>query len=280
MLPNFIVIGAAKSGTTSLWQYLVAHPEIFMSRQKELVYFSKPEWRERLSWYEEQFAGSTEPLRGEASVRYSQHPFVPGVAARIHELIPDARLIYMVRDPLPRAISAYVQNVASGGEKRTIDEAFADLDDPTNEYLCSSRYAAQLDEYLEHFSEEQIFVADQTELLHDRANTLARIFEFLGVDRSFRSQRFDELVNTRQRQMGQTRIGVRLRTTPAANMIRRLPKPIGTPVVALLRRAFWRKVEREPKLDPALATEFVDRVRPDAERFSGITGLPIDHWTL
>ena len=102
MLPNLIVIGAPKGGTTSLHHYLGAHPDVFMSRRKELGLFDREDWRDRVEWYERQFPDRPRGYAGESSPAYSMHPTVAGVPERIHELLPDARLIYLVRDPVER----------------------------------------------------------------------------------------------------------------------------------------------------------------------------------
>lgn len=280
MLPNFLVIGAAKSGTTSLWGYLDAHPDVFMSQKKELNFFCDPGWKQKLDRYEEQFEAATQPRRGEASVYYSMHPFKPGVAPRVYELLPDAKLIYLVRDPVPRAISGYVQNVAVGYEDRPIDEAFADLDDPANEYVCSSRYASQVKQYLELFDRDRIWIGEQADLLNDRAGTLRSIFEFLDIDADFASDRFDELVNVRSRQMRPTQLGYKLRVSKPAMLIRRLPAPIGTPLANLARNIFYRRIEQNPGLDPVLRAGFLERIRPEVAELEEIAGRRFDNWTL
>src|SRR5205823_11980303 len=94
-LPNLLIIGAAKAGTTSLHRYLDLHPSIFMSRSKELQLFNQDDWRERRDWYRAQFPTAA-PVRGESSGAYTMHPVLPCVPERIKATIPDARLIYLV----------------------------------------------------------------------------------------------------------------------------------------------------------------------------------------
>lgn len=279
MRPNFVIIGAQKCGTTSLWAYLREHPEVFMSERKELDFFCRADWRDHLDWYEEQFATATEPAIGEASPHYSMAPAIPGVAAAVAETIPNAKLIYLVRDPLKRAVSSYVHAVAHGVESRPLNEAFAHLDDPTNRYVCASRYGSQLREYLQFFPKERVFVEDCAALLTERLRTLAAIFAFLGVDPSFTSERFEVLLNTRERMMGKTKLGFRLRETATANWIRRLPEPVSTQVANALRRVFWRPIDRYPALDPEVARRFIDTIRPDVEDLRDLTGKAFDSWT-
>src|ERR1700694_4198191 len=90
MLPNLIVIGGAKCGTSSLHYYLRLHPEIFMSRQKELNFFiEEMNWSEGLHWYEAQFQnGAQYAIRGESSPQYTRYPIFRGVPERMHQVIP------------------------------------------------------------------------------------------------------------------------------------------------------------------------------------------------
>ncbi len=279
MLPQFIVIGAGKSGTTSMWSYLAEHPQIFMAQKHELNFFSEADWRERLDWYSSQFAGSSEPLRGEKSVYYTMYPFKPSVAGRIHEVIPDVKLIYLVRDPIPRIVSHYVQAVVQGVEQRPLDEAVVPLDDPANWYVCTSRYASQLREYLRVFAREQILVIDHADLSTEREPTLRRVFEFLGVDETFRPD-LERTLITRERQRKPTAVGWRLSQSAAANVIRRLPAPVGAPLAETARRVFYRPVEQRPELDPVLEERLTELLRPEAEGLREITGLPFSSWAV
>lgn len=103
MRPNLVVIGAAKCGTTSLHEYLNAHPQIAMSREKELDFFvAEKNWSRGLDWYEAQFEDA--PIRGESSVSYAAFPEYQGVPERIVRALPDARVIYLVRDPVERVV--------------------------------------------------------------------------------------------------------------------------------------------------------------------------------
>jgi hypothetical protein len=120
-----MIIGAAKAGTTSLHRYLDQHPSIFMSRQKELKLFSRDDWREHLDWYRGQFP-STLPVRGESSPVYSMDPWFPGVPERVKELLPDALLVYLVRDPVERLVAQYVEQFALRLEHRSHDAALMD----------------------------------------------------------------------------------------------------------------------------------------------------------
>jgi hypothetical protein len=106
--------------------------------------------------------------------------------------VPDAKFVYVVRDPVERTISHYHHLVASEGERRTLEEALADLSDPRSPSICASLYGLQLELYLRQFPQERMMVVDQADLLGDRRSTLRRVFAFLEVDEGFDSPRFED----------------------------------------------------------------------------------------
>src|SRR5438309_2284856 len=140
MLPNLIVIGAARCGTTSLHKYLAAHPEIAMSREKELSFFvEEKNWSRGLGWYAAQF-GAQAPVRGESSPAYSAFPLYRGVPERMARTVPDAKLVYLVRDPIARIASHYTHRSASWPDTGALE---AWLADPARRdwFVAPSRYA-------------------------------------------------------------------------------------------------------------------------------------------
>jgi hypothetical protein len=187
-LPNLIIIGGLKCGTTSIHHYLGLHPEINMSKPKELNFFVEElNWDLGLDWYRGRFDGNF-AVRGESSPHYTNLPRFTGVAERIREHIPDARLIYMVRDPISRILSHWTHAVGAGYETRPMEEILS-RDDQT--YVTRSRYWMQLQPYLELFDRSQIEVISQEELQGDREATMRRAFRFAGVDEDFTSEQFD-----------------------------------------------------------------------------------------
>lgn len=179
MLPNLLVIGAQKGGTTSLWQYLQGHPEIYMSQPKEIHFFNRDDnWARGADWYEGHFVNATGfAVRGEATPGYTRAGVWPHSAQRAASLVPEARLIYILRDPLARIRSHYLHNVSLGIERRAFAEAV--LSDP--QYVDASRYAEQAHRWLHFFSSEQFLFLLSHDLRADRQATMERVFDFLGV---------------------------------------------------------------------------------------------------
>lgn len=179
-VPNFFIIGAHKAGTTSLYHYLRAHPQVFMPEEKEPVHLTRPDFeddavrRDYLALFDG--AGEARAI-GEACTRKAWFPIFVGAPHRIARLSPQARIIYLLRDPVERMRSQYVDLVASGREPRDITAAL--LTGAT--YTYPSRYALQIEQYLRVLDREQILLVTSDDLRNDRAGTLARIYGFLGV---------------------------------------------------------------------------------------------------
>jgi sulfotransferase family protein len=188
--PNFLVIGAMKAGTTSLFHYLRAHPQVAMSPLKEVDFFvEEGNWGRGFPWYLRQF-DSADPrviAIGEASTSYTKYPRFTGVPARIASLLPDVRLIYLLRDPVERIRSHYEHRLSVGTERAPLEEAIRT--EPI--YLTISRYAAQLDQYRDYFSGDRILLVTSEDLRDRRLPTMRRIHEFLGVDPDHRSEVLD-----------------------------------------------------------------------------------------
>ena len=181
-LPDLVVIGAMKCGTTSLHAYLDGHPHVGMSDPKELNFFFGPEdagnWHRGVDWY----AGHFDPacaVRGEASPGYTS-PSHPEVAARMAAVIPSARLLYAVRDPVRRALSQYQHHRREGTETRSPADA---LLDPGSQYVARGRYLERLEPFLATGAfDDRITVVAQEEMETDLGTTMRRVFADLGVD--------------------------------------------------------------------------------------------------
>lgn len=207
-LPDFIIMGAQKAGTTSLFHYLGQHPQLMPSLKKEVHYFdggSNPNidnYKKGPEWYRSNF-----PIRKEsqstsktfeASPLYIFNPLVP---ERIADLVPQVKLIALLRNPTERAISHFFHEKRNGREPLSIMEAFQYEEErlrpvfDRNEYKnnvfihCSYKsrglYHEQIKRYLNYFPMENILTVNSEKLFTDPVGTLRRIFEFVGVDAEF-----------------------------------------------------------------------------------------------
>jgi len=266
-IPNLFIVGAMKCGTTSLHNYLDQHPAISMSSVKEPSIFVRPDWQEELAGYE-LLIHAQAPVRGESSTDYTKYPLYPDVPARIADVAPHAKLVYLVRDPVSRCVSHWLHNAQRGYEKRPFDEALRDCDNPQNSYVSPGRYATQLERYLEHFGLDQLLVLDQRKLLDDRRATVRRVFRFLGVDDGFASRGFDAELNRADWKLGP--LGARLRRSPARAVYRRLP-PSLKPPLGWVRRRMLSPIER-PDVDPVLKAELAAVYEDELNRLERLTG--------
>ena len=197
-LPGFLVIGAQKAGTTALYAYLRWHPGITGPSWKEVSFFDRHWWRGE-PWYRGHFPlGAGERLVGEASPSYLFHPLAP---ARARSLVPDAKLVALLRNPVDRAYSQYQHEVALGREPLSFEDALAAEEERTrgeverlvadprafsrawwdHTYVARGRYAEQLERWLAVFPREQLLVVATEELGERPAETYASILRFLGV---------------------------------------------------------------------------------------------------
>jgi Sulfotransferase domain len=274
-LPNLIIIGAQKCGTTSLHNYLDSHPEISMSRIKEMNFFlSSSNWDRGVEWYASHFDPSA-PVRGEASPNYTNLPESRDTAERIHSVVPSVKLIYLVRDPLERMASGFVHRQKLGLERRSFAEAVMD---PDSHYVARSRYASQLRPFLRLFPREQILVETQERLLRDREMTLRGIFRFLEVDDGFTSPEFGRIWEQTE--------GKGLAYSLAARAVVRLPESSGAlprtlrwPFQRLLRSRLLggRKTER-PVYDERLRQQARQWFKDEVEELQELTGLDLKDW--
>lgn len=190
--PGLFVIGAMKSGTTYLNKLLGAHPEIFMCSPEEPSYFVEPRqlrtlwpeaWDEGFWRSEDNYlqlfrsAGDASHL-GESSTNYTKRPLADGVPERILEFNPDARFIYLMRDPIERTISHYWHRVRYHAERRPMLQAIK----AEPRYLDVSHYAMQLIPYLDLFGPDRVAVLSFEQLTHDPMSAMRQLYQWLDVD--------------------------------------------------------------------------------------------------
>ncbi len=178
MKVDFLIIGAQKSGTTSLANQLSTHNNILISIPKEPHFFSKnPDWKESISEYHRLFPNPNSKICGEASTTYTFSPDFGDVAKRIREYNPNIKLIYIMRQPVDRVISQFSHDTVKANNKpRAIESILSDAS-----YINRSRYGMQLKPYLDCFPREHILLLVFEEYVNNTLYTLENIASFLGV---------------------------------------------------------------------------------------------------
>ncbi|HEY7282279.1 MAG TPA: sulfotransferase domain-containing protein [Actinomycetota bacterium] len=262
MLPTFIIIGAPKAGTTSLSRYLRGHERVFVATMKEPSFFvAEMRWRRGREWYERVFEDAVEESAvGEASVPYTMYPTFAGVPERMASLVPEVRLIYLMRDPIERMRSAYIQHLAEGRESAGIKDALL-----TNaQYSNSSRYALQLERYLDWFPESQLLLLTSEALRSRRVETVNRVLSFIGVDDTAGLDLAREY-NRASDKRASRRLATTLRKVPHRSdqdsFGERLLRRLGS------TRLMTRPIRPdEVAIDADLRQRLADVLRPDVER--------------
>jgi Sulfotransferase domain len=173
-LPHFIIVGAMKCGTTSLHRWMGTHPRIARSSLKETNYFARNHDK-GLAWYKSLF-GTEKDFAFEASPNYAKRHLFEGVPERMATLLPQVKIIYMLRDPIERIRSHYGHNVAVGRERRPISEVAKD-----DAYLKTSMYHFQLQAYLDYFPREQILLVPSEALWREPAGWFGEILSFVDI---------------------------------------------------------------------------------------------------
>ncbi len=210
MEPDFLIVGAQRAGTTSLYKTLVQHPAVLPAGLHKGVHYFDTDYQQGAAWYRSHFPlrltaarsgrrHGTTPITGEASPYYMFHPMVPG---RIASDLPDARLVVLLRDPVERAYSAYTHERARGFETLPFEDAIAAEPDrlageeerlradPSyvspahqhNAYLARGRYIEQLERLESAVGRDRLCVIDSDELFVDFQSVFPPVLEHLGLD--------------------------------------------------------------------------------------------------
>lgn len=285
-LPDFLIIGAAKSGTTSLWFYLQRHPELFFASPKELEFFAyQDRFDKGPEWYKAFFAGAEDhQLCGEASTAYARWPHIDGVPERIARTAPGVKLIYLMRHPIERTYAQYRHRMRLPVPRMTFDEAIKA--DP--EFVDTSLYMQQINRYLAHHPREQLLCLLSEDLKADPAAVLDRVQSFLGIGRAdlagdgaIESNRAsgggDDYARKRLRRIVKAVPGVRA-------LSRAVPVPVKDAVLrSLTASGIGRKLKRgyqpgpmSPETEAALRERFRE---PNAE-LERFLGRDLSHWSL
>lgn len=178
-LPDFVIIGAMKCGTSTLAAQLGAQDGVFMSTPKEPNFFSDDDiFAKGMDWYESLFADARPgDLKGEASTHYTKLPTYPDCADRLHAALPDARLVYITRDPVARLVSHYIHEWTMGEMNEDIDAALS----THPELVDYGRYAMQIAPYIERYGADRILWTSLERLRAAKDAELARIGAFIGM---------------------------------------------------------------------------------------------------
>ncbi|HSI80586.1 MAG TPA: sulfotransferase, partial [Solirubrobacterales bacterium] len=229
--------------------------------------------RRGVEWYRAQFDPEA-TIRGESSPNYTAYPLFRGVPKRMHSVVPDAKLIYLVRDPLERIGAHWVHNYANGRVDQHLGEMSLAY---RRNYVSRSRYHMQLRRFLRRYPLERILILEQDDLRHRRVETLRTVFEFAGVDSGFVHPDFRREQHRTGRKARATPLGRRLGERRARSRRRVLPDEAWA--LASERWPLGRRIET-PDVREALSGEVLAKLREDAERLRELTGRGFERWSI
>jgi Sulfotransferase family len=294
LLPNFLIIGAQKAGTTALFYALSKHPQVFTSAIKEPRYFAneakaladaagpgdgETTMTSSLEEYEALFAEAGAAIaRGEASPAYLYDAETP---AKIAQLIPDAKLIAILRNPIERAYSNFLYLIREGREPlHDFGAALAEEEKRRASgwstawfYKDKGFYGVQLERYLEHFDRDQLHFILYEDYNENPESTVKDVYRFLGVDESFTQDLSIRLnVSGLPKSKGLQAVSRRSR---------RLKWLIDPLIPDRLRRGLLKAQNKNlsrPPLPPEVRAELIEEYREDIERVGELTGLDVSRW--
>jgi hypothetical protein len=273
--PNLFLVGAPRAGTTSFYDYLRQHPDIYMSPVKEPGFFSpeaKPEpWVDR-SFDETQYldlfrGGDSQKLLGEASTTYL---WVPEAASRIRAHSPEAKILIVLREPVERAYSHYLMQVRDGVEHRPFIDALREPARPgIPSYADRGLYCEQVRRYFDLFG-DRVLVLFFEEAFADVRGALRRTFAFLEVDPDFA----DEVRLEWHHHYARPREGLgRLLVTLAGKARWRLGRPLVPSFVQPLARRLLLTTAEKPSLDPKARAYLEELYRDQRECLKTLLGV-------
>jgi hypothetical protein len=273
-LPEFVIIGAAKSGTTSLFRWLSEQPEVWCPEVKEPDFFAHDDaWERGLGWYANLFVRAEgHPLTGEASTSYTELRHAATAARRMADTIADARLIYLLRHPLDRLRSHYRHEIQRGRERRSLADAVAV---EGNEYVGSSRYFTCLEPYARAFPRGQICVVRFEDLVSAPAPGWAAILAHLGLGDRARPL---TVWNVTADKPGYSRTALKLYERGLLRPAKHLPGPVRRLGRALLTRGGSDYKRRLAQSSAEVPDEVERRIWDDIEHLEAWLGVDRPLW--
>jgi hypothetical protein len=277
---DFMLIGAAKSGTTALQAYLCNHPRVLMTNPKEPEFFSRQEVFEKgEAWYRDLYRKADATMcRGEASTTYTRWPHTLDSAALIKEWTSTRKFIYIVRSPVDRAFSHYAHHMRKG-VTMTFEQA---IESDTIYFDCGD-YMRQLDRYRQHFSDESFLVLLAEDLARNPVEVLGKVQEFLGLPNHCVAD--IEI----QRNANSESHFLRSKTTGMLRSIKGI-----SPVIDLLPRVLRHKLfhvfensklgrfisskHHVQKMQPETRAELTNRYRDSVHALSEFIKRDLSHW--
>ncbi len=278
MKPTFIVIGGMKCGTSALYKYLSQQKGVYLPSKKNIEYFCDENWLKSRNWYESFFpmGENNATVIGEISTEYAKFPKRCNIPKRIAEVVPDIRLIYLVRHPVKRMISHYIHSVGNLSESRPIELALRP--NVQNHYVNFSCYYMQLEQYFPYFSRDKIKIIKSECLLERPQETIEKIFDFVGADGVLPVE--NQIVHSRKEKRSWNKIGRVIRRSPELfNLFTYYKKKVPSIISELMMDAVSRPINIE-KLPTELHSSILEYIKDDVNKLYSFAGDEISKWDL
>jgi hypothetical protein len=265
-LPDFIIIGAMKSGTTSLFNYLAMHPEISRCALKEPSFFTHKN-NHGLKWYEKLFPDNNN-LKFEASTNYTKYPVFDNVPERMHRLLPDIKLIYMIRHPMDRVVSQIHHMIAHGHFRKKV--VLHDLQFWQRAGLHAidvSMYYMQFKQYLKYYDQSQILVIRFEDLIADTHGRLNQVLDFIGLDSTYYNDEFAFIKHN----VSRTRTRFNLKALPSILRVAFLRLKLPS------KHSLMNNPVPKPELTPQVQEWIWNQIADDLAQFETVLGRKLDY---
>ena len=274
---DFMIIGAMKSGTSTLAEILSMHPEVCFCPEKEPHFFSKtPDWKANLEDYKNFYNPQEKQICGEASTTYTCYPeFNKNIWDDLYKFNPKLKLIYIMRDPVERIVSHYMHNYLRNYTSESLEKAVLSQ----SSYINRTRYFVQIRPYLDVFGKEQVLLLTFEELIANKKITLDKIADFLNID----GEKFDDFENVHaNKSVGETKPDVRIDNFRKSSIFNPLkpfvPKNLRIITSNFLYKMTEKKINIRPSISDDIKRAIWDLLVLDILEIEKIMGRELTEW--
>lgn len=266
MIVDFLLIGSAKSATTSLCNGLTQHSDICFSEPKEPQFFSEDNWRDNLDNYHSLFKNKSAKLYGEGSTNYSKFPhYNKNIHKDILDYNPNMKIIYMMRHPIDRIVSHYIHSYNRGHE--SINDINTALTSNTH-YLDTARYAMQIEPYISHFGRQNILMLFFEDFISKPQQVLDITFDFLGIERILVNKNALDTNKSFNRRV------IHHKYDNPKTIIEKIRK-IGYIIKNYVNRDF---INQKPKLSSKTKTFVLNNLKEEIQKIEKLTNRDLSLW--